>query len=518
MGVRVPKEMTLSQIQNAIRDLEALIDGTGMTGTGTVDFKNRRIINAGKSQAPQDYVTRVELENARAEIGAMKAEVVRRISSAAALVGNAPATPSAPVTSDFGFGYYLLDVPADSSGVFGDFYNEVKDYITTYHCWFGRGYSNNSSEATSTWLARIAPALTRAVGSGKRIHVLCDVDGSGNPWTQRIGTSSSHLSDLINTIVTTLQPYWNNVATIDLSDEGITDAATADLVVGALRAKIASLGLGTRPIGTVLSQNDTLASDLCRNSSLDYVGIEAYVEPPAGTGSVAGNKAYVVDFLNKAYAAIDAGKKIYVTLQAYNRNGAFTDVPALVQLQYDVFDAIKGNGRVLGMLMFSYGRAGGTRAVSNANPTLPTLRSAHQDISKQLVATTTPTLPPGDTCGGSDLPPECKRYCRGGDLDTFITAAMDYAIAANPGLFQSGVTPPTLLDTHSADLYVMAIVARINSANTTVQAIVNPEAGQEIFIQRIPNPTQLEIYAAVASSLQIRRVPGAYIATCIPGF
>lgn len=516
MAVRIPKELTLQQLQTAIRDLDAKIDATGMTGTGVVDLKNRRMVNAGKSQSPQDYVTRQELEGTKDEAAQLKIELLRRITSAAETAA-APAAPTAGLGgSNFGFGYYLVDVPG--AVPFGDFYGEVKDYINTYHCWFGRGFSSNSSEATSAWLPRIATSLARAVADGKKIHVLCDIDGSGNPWMDRVGNSGSNLSVAIDLIMNALKPYWNNVATIDLSDEGITTTATADLVANALKAKMTALALPVKPIGTILTQSTTLSSDICRASSLDYIGIEAYVEPPAGTGSIAGNKAYIVDFLNKALAAIAASKKVYVTLQAYARNGAFTDIPALVQLQLDVFDAIKDNPRVIGMMMFSYGRSSGTRELSLANPTLPTMKSTHIEISKKLVATTTTTNPGGATCGGLDLPPECKRYCRGGDLENFFTGALDATIAANPALFVPGAVPPTLNDVAARDAFTNALVAYINTHNTTVQAIVNTDARQEVFLQRIPNPLQLEIFAAVASNLQIRRIPGAYIATCIPGF
>lgn len=526
--IKIPTGLTLRELQDAFRSIDEILRETGFTGVGDINLRGRRIINAGNAQDDTQYVTRADLEKAKAEIRILQSRV-----KSVATTGTTPASTTG-LQGAMDFGYYLPDVPG--SFPFGDFFDSQADYTNIYHCWLGRGYSSDSNEAAtpSTWLVRIAPSLQRAAQAGKKIHLLFDVDGVGNPWVQRIGSSSVNLVTLLDTLLDIAAPYWDKVSALTLSDEGITDAGVASTVATTLRTRLAAKALADRPIGTILTQEDTLRSEVVRSSNLNFIGVEAYVEPASGLGSREANTGYVRDFLQNAYNAISPDKKISITMQAYARNGAWTDIPALVQLQMDIYDLVKTNTpRVFELLMFSLGRASGTKQLTALYPTAPTMVAMHRQISAKIFtgavsptpvdpgAPGTPTPPPpGSPCGGNDLPEGCTRYCSGGQLAQFFVAAQDYVIANNPAFFVPASNPIVIVAAQAAN-YVSAIVARLNDPAAdggVVMAKVQPTDGREVLVQRRTNPGYLEIYGSYAGDLTIRRVPGAYIGTCVPAF
>jgi hypothetical protein len=56
--MKIPPLLNLPDIQQAFRDLWAKVDPLL---SGNIDMKGRRIINAGKSADPNDYVTKAEV-------------------------------------------------------------------------------------------------------------------------------------------------------------------------------------------------------------------------------------------------------------------------------------------------------------------------------------------------------------------------------------------------------------------------------------------------------------------------
>lgn len=82
----IPQRLELSDIQAAFRDFETRF---GRLLTGDIELNQRRVVGAGPSIAPFDYVTRFELDNAVSELETA--------------VGSLGASTGSPTSLDLGF-------------------------------------------------------------------------------------------------------------------------------------------------------------------------------------------------------------------------------------------------------------------------------------------------------------------------------------------------------------------------------------------------------------------------------
>jgi len=177
-----------------------------------------------------------------------------------------------------------------------------------------------------------------------------------------------------------------------MQDEPGWSRSQTEQNVGALRSMLAARGLAARPIGNVYTRNQIINDDAPSANGLDWVGIEAYLDPP-GSPDPAQNTEALRFYLNAAKARVPSSKNIVLVMMAYDRNGNWTNMQTLVELQYDTYTlAAASDPRVIAITMFSYGRQGGTHDH-------PELKVPHREIAKALFG------PPPDTCPPPPPPP-----------------------------------------------------------------------------------------------------------------
>jgi hypothetical protein len=182
-------------------------------------------------------------------------------------------------------------------------------------------------------------------------------------------------------------PHWDSVKYIELADEPSWSQAETAAIVNQVQGELAARGLADRPIGVVYTRTQVLTEDAIFAAGLDYVGIEAYVDPPGDPSSDA-NVAALAAYVQEAKARVPLDKNIVLVMQAYDRNGAWTDMSTLVPLQTAAYDLARDDPRVIALTMFSYARPGGSMDH-------PELAREHKKIAEKLLDIVVPSLSNG---------------------------------------------------------------------------------------------------------------------------
>lgn len=173
-------------------------------------------------------------------------------------------------------------------------------------------------------------------------------------------------------------PYWSQVVTLYVTGEATGSAALdptpCEQQATVARAHVQSLGLPSRP---VLCYFDTDISDdpsgLWHDPiGVDWIGINAYLGPAAPpTTAVA--IAELRDRIARQLDRLPASRPVILMAQAYDRSGAWTDIPMLAALQPIYLEEARLEPRIRGIWWFSYSRPGGTL-------THPSLRPWHEAV------------------------------------------------------------------------------------------------------------------------------------------
>lgn len=250
---------------------------------------------------------------------------------------------------DFDFGYYFTD------GRYGDFEPEVQRYTNLYYAWAWRNYPTDTP-----WGAPFSESLRRAAEAGRRIHL--------------------NLQDpmYFDEALDRAKPVWDKVTRVELADEPPWDRAETERQLTSARQKLAARGLESRPLGIVYTRDQVLNEDALFANGLDWVGIEAYIDPP-GSATSKDNVDNLVNYVNSAKARIPSQKKLVLIMMAYDRNGAWKDLQTLIDLQEPTYKLAADDPRVLAITMFSYGRPGGTSEH-------PELKLAHRRMGERILS------------------------------------------------------------------------------------------------------------------------------------
>jgi Bacterial Ig domain len=283
---------------------------------------------------------------------------------------NPAANPLPAPNHPIDYGYFLVD------GRYGDFRSEVNGYTNLYHAWARRGYEPHSGATDDEWLPLMQQALARAAAENRRIYLNLNLQeqapGRITPVDRVLGIAA---------------PYWNHIVRIELADEPNWDQAQTEAQVQAIRARLQAHALASRPMGIILDRPQSLASDAVFAPNLDFVVIEAYVDPP-GDGNSQANIDAMMQAVTAAKNRIPAGKQIGLVMQAYARNGYWTDIDTLRDLQVPTYLLAYNDPRVVMISMFSYGRDSGTRRH-------PDLATAHRMIGERILGRPVPTAGDG---------------------------------------------------------------------------------------------------------------------------
>jgi len=273
--------------------------------------------------------------------------------------------PLPPADHPIDFGYYYVD------GKYGDYRDEVNCYTNIYYALAVHNYFSDID-----WWPLFQQSLQNASDENRRIHLNLNWDV--------VGGEMGRLLDMV-------APFWSKVVRIEMQDEPGWSRAETESNIAQLRSMLDARGLEQRPIGVVYTQNQIRFEDAIFANGLDWVGLEAYVNPP-GSGDSQDNVNALNDFLNMAKARVPASKDLVLVMQAYDRNGAWTNIDTLRDLQAVPYLHAYNDPRVVAITMFSYARPGGSRDH-------PELKVVHRQIAEAIFG-----LAPG-TCVVNEQPP-----------------------------------------------------------------------------------------------------------------
>ncbi|MBI2674404.1 MAG: hypothetical protein HYX22_01565 [Candidatus Yanofskybacteria bacterium] len=238
-------------------------------------------------------------------------------------------TLPAPNHSIF-FGYYHADAQ------YGDFKNEVKDYTNTQII-IGDSWIRPPDVAESD-IQKLNEALSETAALGQKIVLIPSGD--------------------LDIILNAAAPFWDNVAFIYFADEPNWDKATTEENIGSFKNKIRRAGLSQKEIAINYTPEQILSGTGYQAGNLNIVGFEAYVDPAQQNNQdiVADLNAQIDNLKQKI-----GNKQMFIVIQAYDRNGDWKNITSLQNIQIPPYLAAYNDERVIGLLMFSYARPGGTR-------------------------------------------------------------------------------------------------------------------------------------------------------------
>ncbi|MCC6278653.1 MAG: hypothetical protein IT289_12125 [Oligoflexia bacterium] len=263
------------------------------------------------------------------------------------------------------YGYYFSD------GKYGNFRKEVECYTNLYVALARAGYESSTDVTDDVWIPVMRKSVEANANAGKRIYL-----------GMNLAETDPNRVTPVNRVLDLMSPHWNKVDLIELSDEPSWNKGETEAAIRGLRSKIQAKGLSDRPVGVVYTREQLMNEDAIFSQGLDWVGIEAYVDPPGDPNSAV-NVNKLKKFLDQAKARVPRDKKIVLVMMAYARNGAWTNMNTLKELQLPTYQKAFEDDRVLAVTMFSYGRGSGTREH-------PELKPIHTRIGNAIQGTNCP--------------------------------------------------------------------------------------------------------------------------------
>jgi hypothetical protein len=257
------------------------------------------------------------------------------------------------------FGYLLSD------GRYGDYRDEVGCYTNLYHAWARRGYERSDTSHDKEWLAAMRLSLKDAATAGQKILLHLNLQD------RQPGRTTP-----IDRVLAVAAPYWDRVVAIELADEPDWSGATAEVWAAHVREMIAEQGLADRMLGVVLGGETALTTELVSAAGIDFLTIEGYLEPP-GSPYPQTNEAALAGYVSQVMRRLPQDKKAILLMMAYTRNGAWSNLETLAELQSATYRVALRDPRIMALTMFAYGRPSGTREY-------PVLGARHLEIARSL--------------------------------------------------------------------------------------------------------------------------------------
>ncbi|NTX38258.1 Ig-like domain-containing protein [Myxococcus sp. CA033] len=272
-------------------------------------------------------------------------------------------------------GYYFAD------GRYGNFKSEVSGYTNLYYAWARRGYEPNTDAADSVWLPLMQSAVASAAAEGWNIQLNLNLQE----------TTPGRVTPL-DAVLNLMAPHWNRVARIELASGPDWSRAELEGRILDLRSRLNSRGLATRPMGVIYSIDQARTLDAVFATGLDFVTIEAFLDGP-GHPISQGNIGYLYDRVSQAKAHVPTSKQLVLVIQSDTRNGTWTNLDNLRDLQLTPYYHLAANDpRVVALTLYTYGRPQGAREN-------PVLKPSHMRIAEKLFGTSIP----GSKCGRRTL-------------------------------------------------------------------------------------------------------------------
>jgi hypothetical protein len=313
------------------------------------------------------------------------------LTASAAVAQNPLPAPNHPIL----FGYYKLD------SSYGQFFDEPSCYTNMVRV--GPDDYNGGP-----WASQVAATFAKASNANQRIYLTLSLSP-----TCKDPNDENHIDcgiifdpDLarMDQVISLAAPYWDRIDMIELSDESSWGPAAAiNLRIDAVNLQISARGLPAKPIGNVYGAAYVAAlgtDNRIANSRLDWVGLEAYVDPPESSPASCDNITLLRQRVNAAKASV-GGKNISLVMMAYDRNGCWNSVnnmSNLVDLQNATYLLAYNDPRVIALTMFNYGREGGCDPCGTppcgGTHMHPELAAAHRQMGERILG-----LPGYPACG-----------------------------------------------------------------------------------------------------------------------
>jgi hypothetical protein len=266
-----------------------------------------------------------------------------------------------PLPHPIDLGYYFVEWK--NPATFDAYRAEVNGYTNTYYALLS-GYV---ADFPDQWPALLNESLADAVRENKKIHLQLELH-------------HDHLQPYLDMMLNVAAPYWGNVARIELADEVTWDRAETESWIAVVNQKLAARNLPAPPqglgVGTWYGAPLTTA---VQATGLSWVGVECYVDPPGDPNTVL-NVRWMHNNVRSQIASVPPGKQIVLIGMAYDRNGNWTNMDTLRDLQTPTYLIAATEPRVLAINWFAYARPGGTRAH-------PELKPSHRFIGQRAQPT-----------------------------------------------------------------------------------------------------------------------------------
>lgn len=277
------------------------------------------------------------------------------------------------------FGYYRVDnVPSG-----GQSYAHVVKAWTNmaYVDWYADGRAFDSPPAQV--VANMQGIMQRVTSQG--LSLMMDV-GYPGAWGQVLTKAD---------ILSAAAPYWGSVKYIILGDELQLTSSAANQIIAEFRTGMTNMGLEPRPIGVTLTPAYVLSDPGILQASFDFIAIEGYTPDcscvSCGGGSTQAEIDAIAADIADQEAMIPADKSLVMIMQGYDRNGAFTNIDTLAEInRATYFQMVKGKSRYRAIAVFNWHREKSTcpgnpyPAYGHGSSGYPQLQTVHKEIWRDL--------------------------------------------------------------------------------------------------------------------------------------
>lgn len=251
------------------------------------------------------------------------------------------------------YGYYGVVGIQGSDDHEIDFSGEVNCYTNTYIA--GRA----TYKYLTNWAALLDGDLALAVSQGRRIELGLSIENS-NYWT------NTYLDEILNVAA----PYWDHIVSVEIAGEPDWNQTTMEQKILKVQMALVEHGLAYRPLGVMLYPGCDNFDLFANAAGLDWIGIEAYLDGP-GYDFTWDNIGYFYHNYTQTINRVPADKDIVLAQMSYNRNGTWTNMDTLRDLQIPTYLLAYNNPRVIAIRMFAYSRPNGNQG-ARENPVLKT--------------------------------------------------------------------------------------------------------------------------------------------------
>jgi hypothetical protein len=266
------------------------------------------------------------------------------------------------------YGYYFVEWKNPND--FATARAEVNGYTNLYYASLA---SYVSDLTDSEKLQLLGQSLANAVAEGRHIHLNLELN---------------HYPSTLDGVLDTAAPYWDHIVRVELADEPSWTRAEMESWINTVNSKLSARGLTPSPqgLGVMYVYNKPLP-DSKNAAGLGWIGIEAYLDYP-GSPDPQVNIDNLNTSVSRAMSQVPGSKNIILVPMAYDRNGQWTNIDTLRDLQIPTYLLAYNDSRVISINMFSYTRAGGTRDH-------PELKTPHRLMGERILGISIPQASDG---------------------------------------------------------------------------------------------------------------------------